>query len=372
MASTLSPQQVSSLPAVVWDIYVRQSLADADGIERQIEDCTREIERLGGVVGNVYPDDDESANSKRRHRADYRPEYRRLMADVAAGASRAFVAQDQDRLMRDVREGEDLIDLVETTGCRVVFARSGEADLTRPDGRLQVRMKAVWAKGETEKKAERERRAAEGNARKGKLPKRRAFGYNQDGSVNVAEAAVVRDAFDRLFQGETLAGITRAVQAGGLPTTRGKAWADNSVRVILLSPRYCGIRTYKGQPVAEGWWYKIISREEHERAVALLTDPTRRTNRAGSARKWLGGNLYWCGACEAEAGELRQHVEIASRNTSASARRAYVCRAKVAPVTLGGGGGHHRRRRHHRASGRCGRGRPAGRRLTRAGPATGG
>src|SRR3712207_8368099 len=60
------------------------------------------------------------------------------------------------------------------------------------------------------------------SARKGKLPKRRAFAYNQDGTVNAAEAAVVRDAFDRLFRGESLASITRAVQAAGLPTTRGK------------------------------------------------------------------------------------------------------------------------------------------------------
>src|SRR3712207_2537791 len=156
MTATRPHQQVSSLPAVVWDIYTRQSLDNADGIDRQVEDGTQKIDRLGGVVGRTYIDNDESANSKRRGRADYRPEYRRLMADVAAGASRAFVAQDQDRLMRDVREGEGLIDLVEKTGCRVVFARSGEADLTRSDGRMQVRMKAVWAKGETEKKAERE------------------------------------------------------------------------------------------------------------------------------------------------------------------------------------------------------------------------
>jgi site-specific DNA recombinase len=98
---------------VVWDVYARQSLDNADGIERQIEDCTREIERLGGIVGKLYLDNDESANSKRKTRRDYRPEYRRLMADVAAKAGRAFVAQDQDRLMRDIREGEDLIDLVE-------------------------------------------------------------------------------------------------------------------------------------------------------------------------------------------------------------------------------------------------------------------
>jgi site-specific DNA recombinase len=314
---------VGSLP---WDIYARQSIDSADGIDRQVEDCTREIERLGGRLGRVYRDNDESAHSRRRHRADYRPEYQRLMADVAAGVCRAFVVQDQDRLMRDVREGEDLIDLVERTGCRVVFARSGEADLTRPDGRMAVRMKAVFAKQETEKKAERERRAAEGNARKGKLPKRRAFGYNQDGTTNAAEAAVVLDAFGRLLRGESLAAITRAMQAAGLPTARGNAWADNGVRVVLLNPRYAGVRTYKGDPVAEGTWEKIITPEEHEQAVALLTDPTRRTNVAGSARKWLGGGLYWCGACEHATGELRQHVEIASRTAPGASRRAYVCR----------------------------------------------
>lgn len=333
MTATLSQRSDYSpsglrLPAepLVLDVYARQSIDNADGIERQIEDCTREIERMGGTVGHLYVDNDQSAASEKKRRKGYRPEYRRLMVDVAAGASRGFVVQDQDRLMRDVIEGEDLIKLVEQTGVRVIFARSGEVDLTNPDHRTTVRLKAVLARQEMEKKSQRERRAARGAAEKGKLPRRRAFGYNQDGTINAAEAAVVRDAFAALFRGESLAAITRAMNAEGLPTARGNTWADNGVRVLLLNPRYAAIRTYHGKPVAEGTWPAIITREEHERAVALLTDPTRRTNRLGSARKWLGGGLYYCGACEAATGELRQRVEIASRSAPGASKRAYVCR----------------------------------------------
>lgn len=311
-------------PEVEADIYARQSIDHADGIARQIEDCTREIHRRGWRVGRIRKDNDKSADSSKRQRSDYRPAYVELMRDMAAGAVQAVVVQDQDRLMRDVREGEDLIDVVQKTGTRVVFTRAGEVNLENPDGRMQVRLKAVIAKQETEKKGERQRRAGQGDAAQGKVPKRRAFGYCQDGTVNEAEAVVVRDAFARLFRGESLRAITRAMSASGLKTARGSDWADNNVRVVLLNPRYAAIRTYHGEPVGPGQWEPLITEEEHERAKAILTDPARRTS-FGSARKWLGGGLYYCGECEAVTGELGVRLSIAN-NSAIKSGKVYTCR----------------------------------------------
>jgi site-specific DNA recombinase len=105
-------------------------------------------------------DNDESADSKRRHCADYRPGYRELLADMEHGATDVVVAGAQDRLLRDVREGEDLIDLVNRTGVRIATVQGGDDDLSTADGRMVVRMRAVFAKTESEKKADRQRRQA--------------------------------------------------------------------------------------------------------------------------------------------------------------------------------------------------------------------
>lgn len=312
---------------LVWDIYARQSMDNADGIERQIEDCQRAILARGGTVGHLYIDNDESADSRKKKRADYRPEFQRLMGDVAGGRTRAFMVQDQDRLMRDVREGEDLIDLVERTGIRVAFARSGEVDLATPDGRMQVRLKAVIAKQETEKKGERQRRAAQGAAEQGKLPTVRSFGYNQDGTINPAERDVVRQAVDAVLAGGSLRSALRIFTESGLATTRrAKAgWIPSSVRAVLINPRLAGVRCYKGKPVARGNWEPIVTDEEHIRLVATLTEPSRRTNHnIGNARKHLGGGLYLCGVCLAEGRTTR--LEITHRSSKYSRGKGYNCR----------------------------------------------
>lgn len=312
--------------ALVWDIYARQSADDADGIERQIEDCTRAILSRGGTVGQVYIDNDESADSRKKTRKDYRPEFRRLMNDVAEGRCQAFCGQDQDRLMRDVREGEDLIDLVEKTGVRVAFARSGEVDLATVDGRMHVRLKAVIAKQETEKKGERQRRAAQGAAEGGKLPTVRSFGYAQDGTIIEAERDVIRQAVDIILAGGSLRSAFRVFEASGLATTRNaRAWLISSVRAILINPRLAGVRCYKGKPVARGSWEPIVTDEEHLRLVALLTQPDRRTNHnIGNARKHLGGGLYLCGVCL--AGGRITRLEIAHRSSKYSRGKGYNCR----------------------------------------------
>jgi site-specific DNA recombinase len=45
---------------------------------------------------------------------------------------------------------------------------------------------------------------------------------------------------------------------------------------VLVNPRIAGLRAYKGTVVADATWPAIITREQHERLVALRKDQTRR------------------------------------------------------------------------------------------------
>ncbi len=284
-------------------IYLRQS-KDVEGtraaVDRQLEDCTELCERRGWEVIRVITDNDTSASSRKP-----RPGYRSLLADVEAGATDVVVAWATDRLLRRITEMEELIVLVEKFGVQIATVQAGHVDLSTSDGRTMARMGAVIAQGEVEKKADRQRREQRQAAERGDAPSRRAFGYryvrdgrNRKAELHPEEFVVVRDAFDRLFRGESLVKITAAVNAAGLPSVRGNRWHRKGVRYMLMSPRYAGIRTYHGEVIADGDWPTIISREEHEKAVALLADPVRRPEGfRGTARRWLGSGLFECGKC---------------------------------------------------------------------------
>src|SRR3954451_8855378 len=122
-------------------IYVRQSRDSEDGIGRQLEQCEALCERNGWTIVGKYDDNDETADAKKRKAA--RPRYARLLADAEAGLGDVIVFQTTDRLLRDVREMEDFIDLVERTGIGVASTQLGPIRLDTVDGRMNARLGAV-------------------------------------------------------------------------------------------------------------------------------------------------------------------------------------------------------------------------------------
>jgi len=299
-------------------IYVRQSKDDADGIDRQIEDCRALLAREGITDARVISDNDVSASTKR-----VRPGYDgELLPELEhGGRGLLVVAQTQDRLLRKPVEMEYLIDVVERTGARIILCRS-MFDLTTAMGRAAARQAAVWARLEVEQKAERQRRQGVQSAERGECPTRRAFGYRPGGEIHPQEAAVVRDAFERLFRGESLVRITDAMNAVGMPSVRGNRWSRKGVAYMLRSPRYAGIRVYHAGEADElrtaGDWEPIVSLDEHDRAVAILSDPARKPEQLKTtARRWLGAGLYRCGLC---SGDMR------TGHRTVGKVRTYVCR----------------------------------------------
>src|SRR5579875_3867544 len=79
-------------------IYARISsdtTGEALGVARQVAECRRLAEAKGWTVGDVYEDNDVSAYKTRT-----RPEYERMLADLAAGARDAVIVYNLDRLTR--------------------------------------------------------------------------------------------------------------------------------------------------------------------------------------------------------------------------------------------------------------------------------
>ncbi len=211
------------------------------------------------------------------------------------------LAYSNSRLTRRPRELEDLIDLHAETGVLIKTVVSGDDDLSTADGRMVARIKANVDAAEAERTAERVARAHKQLALDGRHNGPRPFGwdFNDDRTlrINPAEAAVVRECVQRVLAGDGIWKITRDLNDRGIRTSTGQTWATQVLRRMLLRWRNCGVRTHRGKDVGVGQWEPIIDRATHERVVALLTDPARKSNNRGTEAKYLLTSVAYCGEC---------------------------------------------------------------------------
>lgn len=181
-------------------VYLRISKdPDMDGlaIDRQREDCIQILRQRGWELHDEYVDQSVSAYDKTKHRKDYE----RMVQDFKAGKFQCLVCWDIDRLTRQPAELEWWIDAAQTKGLLLVAA-NGEADLTTDNGILFAGIKAQVARAEVMRKSARQKRAYKQRAKAGKTvqPGVRAMGYNYDGTINEAEAAVIDENTDAQIQ----------------------------------------------------------------------------------------------------------------------------------------------------------------------------
>lgn len=282
------------------------------GVQRQEADCRALCERHGWAVGEVYVDNDVSASTGRR-----RPAYEAMLGALKAGVVDAVVAWHPDRLHRSPTELEQFIDAIDAAGATVATCMAGELDLSTAAGRMTARVVGAVARHESEQKGERMARKHRELAEKG-LPagSGRPFGYEPDlVTVRPSEAVLIREAAQRILEGDSLRTIARDWNDRQVATVRGTRWTTMVLRRILTAPRTAGMRAHRGVVVGKATWPAILTEQEAVRLRAVLLDPRRRMN--GGARRYLLTSIATCGLCGAR---------LVAR-PKADKRRCYVCAA---------------------------------------------
>src|SRR5918994_3811324 len=178
-------------------IYARIS-SDREGdnlaISRQLADCEKLAKQRGWTVVDRYVDADISAYSGKR-----RPEYERMLEEIAAGVVEAVVVYHADRLHRHPRELEDFIDLCQRQGTRMATV-SGDLDLSTHEGQLMARITGAVARKESDDKSRRIRRKHEELATAGKISGggTRPYGFEADRrTIPPHEATIIRECAQR-------------------------------------------------------------------------------------------------------------------------------------------------------------------------------
>jgi site-specific DNA recombinase len=279
-------------------IYCRQS-RDPDttraAVTRQEEACRQLAEHLGWTVGTVYTDNDLSAYSGKP-----RPGYTALLAAVEAGTVEALLLYATDRLYRRVTDLESFLKVAEPRRLPVATVAAGQLDLGTDQGRMVARILAATAQGEVERKSDRQRRANDQRAATG-IPhwSNRPYGYRRtaDGvEVVDEEAAVIREAAERLLAGEQTGAVARDLTARGLRSSKGAEWSVTTLRRVVTAPRNAGLRTHRGAVVHDAAWPAILDADIHARLVALFAEPGRRLAPDNRVRHLLSG-IVRCGRC---------------------------------------------------------------------------
>lgn len=277
-------------------VYVRISLDPEDekaGVKRQLADCHALAEQLGWTIGRVYDDNSISAYK----RSAVRKQWTELLADLKSGKRDALISYDLDRVARQPRDLEDLIDIVEVK--KIPNANvTGNVDLSTPDGRFMARILvnvANKASADTGRRVARKskERAELGIPQKAKL---RPFGYTADYEIIEDEAAMIRDAYRRVIAGEGLTSIMRDF-AANFETVSGGRWSRGTVKKILTRAANAGIRLYRGEEIAVGNWEPIIDRPTYEAAMAVFKVGTDAHPTPDMTNVHLLSTIAVCGRC---------------------------------------------------------------------------
>jgi DNA invertase Pin-like site-specific DNA recombinase len=324
------------------DIYARLSYSvngETIQVDDQVEMGEETVVRRGAVVGAVFKDPSKSA----WHPRVIRPQWEALMARLESGASDGVWVYDLTRFSRKVLEGERLVELA-ARGLRV-WSQSGEYDLTTADGRAHFREAMVAAARESDKISERTKRGNYRRARRGRShggP--RAFGLPGWAPVPpgwepgdprervpdeqvAAERAIVRECYDRLFAGESLAALVGDLNARGVLTNFGKPWGRSPLRKVLSRASVAGLLEFRGGEVVGqlAGVEPIVSREEWERMLAIFAG--RRRGRPAGLGTYVLSGLVRCARCGNPLyGAVRPNMKPYQ---DGSVRREYRCRTSA-------------------------------------------
>ena len=217
---------------------------DADSIDVQVNACREYCERQHLPVLDIFADIAISGMK------DTRPEYQRMMSQLANGGADTVVMYDQSRMFRKMTLWFAFRETCASLGVHVIsvtqpliggdlrdpanFLTEGSMALFNQMWVLQTRQKVI---------AKMRYMANNGEYTGGIVP----YGFDVvDGklTVNESEAAVVRSIFKDYANGVLLHEISDRLAADGITNKQGRKFPYQTLSYMLSCEKYIGILTY--------------------------------------------------------------------------------------------------------------------------------
>lgn len=293
-------------------LYLRISESDeaSTSLQRQEEDLRARAAREGWTVVDVLSDDGISGGLSREKATGALEMLRSGDADVLA-------VWKADRWSRQgVRAVADLDDVLSQRPKARFIADQDALDSREASFDVIFGVLAVIARAERKNTSLRVRSSIAALRRVGRysggnLP----YGYqpiaNPDGPgrilvVNEDEAAVVREAAERVLSGESTYAVSRDLNERGVPTRRGATWTVQALRQVLTAEPILGRITHRGELLRgdDGLplqvWPPVLDLETWTRLRSTLgVGIPREVRPLRRRRSGLLSGLITCGICGA-------------------------------------------------------------------------
>lgn len=293
------------------------------------------IQSLGGIYLGTVDEPDTSAWKKKRIKQPdgtyiyrvIRPKYEMALADLKLGYIKnlteiapvgtpvhGMVFPRDDRLVRDPRQLEDAIEVVEYYD-RPIIDVKGSLDLLTKNGRNMARMRVTMLKDQSDSASERMADSHYARAIRGiPVGGNRAFGWANDKRTFILrEAALIRKAARDVLKGVAAYTICSKWTEKGIVTPEGNPWQRRAFVLMITSPRMVGWRVYgpadkplherylkdaDGNPV-RGQWEPILDEPTWRAVVEILVGPDRSKTQqeVGVIKYFLAGGRIVCGVC---------------------------------------------------------------------------
>lgn len=331
---------------------------DVAGVARQVAKAIGYAARTGARIGMILVENDTSAFKRRkitlpngdRQLRTIRPQYRKTLRELERARFPRFLAVHLDRVVRDPRDLEDLIDVVEQSRPRIVcdsvegsLRLACDADITMARVMCAI---ANQSSRDTARRVSSRRREQAEEGRYGGGGRR--YGFEPDGvTVRADEAAWIAEAAGLALGSVPIRELTRDLNARGWRTANGKPWQAKNVRDMLLRPCNAGLTVHRAAERGRVYYTRddvvgslpgkpIIEPDRYWSLVTKLTDPDRRTNHAGTAPKWFGSGIYRCPCGNTLRVQERQYTHTSRRTgqTVTKARQVYRCQSSDAGHVL--------------------------------------
>lgn len=238
-----------------------------------------------------------------------------MIADSDKQTFEAVLVYQLDRFARNRYDSAINKAKLKKNGVRVISAKENITD--DASGILVEGVLESMAEYYSAELSQKIRRGMDINAQKclsnGSLP---GLGFKVDADrkfyVDPEEAAVVREIYERYASGETVAEITRDLNARQIKTAHGKEFNKNSLHRILRNKRYIGVYLYKDMEIPGGM-PRIIEDELFERVQHILNKNKQAPGRTRGKEEYLLTTKLFCGYCR----EMMTGYGGTSRNKNA-------------------------------------------------------
>jgi DNA invertase Pin-like site-specific DNA recombinase len=282
-------------------IYARKSMkGDKQEItvNRQKRLALGDCEKLGLIVHqeNVFIDNGASAWKRNRKR----PGWDALMAAARRGEIKHIVCYHEDRALRQPWDLEELLSVSDEHGI-MLYGRANARDLQDPNDRYALRIEIAHACRSSDDTSRRLKDQKQERAESGLPMGARAYGYTKNGmKIIPEEAAIIREIFAWFTKGEKPYAIAVDLNKRGIPTAKGSAWSEASIRRQLKNTRVAGIAVHRGKIIGKGKWPAIIEHPKWDFAQEMLTfrsAAAQKQRETRNRRTYILRGVVICGNC---------------------------------------------------------------------------